>query len=45
LGQHEVYASGPPPMIEAIKLAVKAHGLPADRLYYDSFEHAHSAAG
>jgi len=45
LSQHEVYASGPPPMIDAIKLAVKAHGLPTDRLYYDSFEHAHSAAG
>jgi len=45
LGRHEVYASGPPPMIEALKQAVKAHGLPPDRLYYDSFEHAHKAAG
>ncbi len=45
LSQHEVYASGPPPMIEALKQAVKVHGLPGDRLYYDSFEHAHTAAG
>lgn len=44
LSQHEVYASGPPPMIAALKQAVTAHGLPADRLYYDSFEHAHVAA-
>jgi len=45
LSQHEVYASGPPPMIEALKQAVKAHGLPGERLYYDSFEHAHTAKG
>lgn len=44
LSQHEVYASGPPPMIEALKMAVKKHGLPGDRLYYDSFEHAHASA-
>ncbi len=44
LTQHEVYASGPPPMIEALKKAVKKHGLPNDRLYYDSFEHAHASA-
>jgi CDP-4-dehydro-6-deoxyglucose reductase len=44
LSRHEVYASGPPPMIEALKKAVKAHGLPGDRLYYDSFEHAHAPA-
>ncbi len=43
LSRHEVYASGPPPMIEALKKAVKAHGLPDDRLYYDSFEHAHAS--
>jgi CDP-4-dehydro-6-deoxyglucose reductase len=44
LSRHEVYASGPPPMIEALKKAVTAHGLPNDRLYYDSFEHAHASA-
>ncbi|MHB8743554.1 MAG: CDP-6-deoxy-delta-3,4-glucoseen reductase [Sulfuricaulis sp.] len=43
LSQHEVYASGPPPMIEALKKAVTARGLPDDRLYYDSFEHAHAS--
>ncbi|MGA9033936.1 MAG: CDP-6-deoxy-delta-3,4-glucoseen reductase [Sulfuricaulis sp.] len=43
LSRHEVYASGPPPMIEALKKAVIAHGLPNDRLYYDSFEHAHTS--
>lgn len=40
LSGHEVYASGPPPMIEAGRLAFSAHGLPADRLFYDSFERA-----
>ena len=44
LSQHEVYASGPPPMIEALKGVVKKNGLPEDRLYYDSFEFAHSTA-
>lgn len=44
LSQYEVYASGPPPMIDALKKAVTAHGLPDDRLYYDSFEHAHTSA-
>jgi CDP-4-dehydro-6-deoxyglucose reductase len=43
LSRHEVYASGPPSMIAALKQAVKAHGLPDDRLYYDSFEHAHAS--
>jgi CDP-4-dehydro-6-deoxyglucose reductase len=40
LSQHEVYASGPPPMIDAGKLAFGAHGLPEDRLFFDSFEFA-----
>lgn len=44
LSGHEVYASGPPPMIEALKATVKKHGLPQDRLYYDSFEFAHAPA-
>ncbi len=39
----EVYASGPPPMIEAIRARFPAHGLADDRLYYDSFEFAHQA--
>lgn len=44
LSRHEVYASGPPPMIDALKAVVKKHGLPEDRLYYDSFEFAHAPA-
>jgi CDP-4-dehydro-6-deoxyglucose reductase len=44
LSRHEVYASGPPPMIDALKVTVKKHGLPEDRLYYDSFEFAHASA-
>jgi CDP-4-dehydro-6-deoxyglucose reductase, E3 len=45
LSRHELYASGPPPMVEALKQAVNARGLSGDRLYYDSFEPAHAAAG
>lgn len=44
LSRHEVYASGPPPMVEALKATVKKHGLPGERLYYDSFEFAHASA-
>lgn len=36
----EVYASGPPAMIHALQTELKAHGLPEDRLYCDSFEYA-----
>lgn len=42
LGQYEVYASGPPAMIEAIKQTFRKHGLADDRLFYDSFEYAHA---
>lgn len=38
----EVYASGPPPMIEAIRATFPLHGLAEDRLHYDSFEFAHA---
>jgi len=38
LAGHDVYMSGPPAMIDAAKAAFLAHGLPASRLYYDSFE-------
>lgn len=41
LGAHDVYASGPPPMIEAGRTAFQAHDLPEDRLYFDSFEFSH----
>jgi CDP-4-dehydro-6-deoxyglucose reductase len=41
LSGHEVYASGPPPMVEAIKKTGSAHGLAPERLFFDSFEFAH----
>jgi len=40
LSTYEVYASGPPPMIEAGKIAFAAHALDSENLYYDSFEFA-----
>lgn len=42
LSEYEVYASGPPPMIDAIKQAFLARGLAPDRLFFDSFEFAHA---
>ncbi len=39
----EVYASGPPAMIEAIKRDGAARGLPVDSLHFDSFEYAPDA--
>jgi CDP-4-dehydro-6-deoxyglucose reductase, E3 len=41
LSRHDVYASGPPPMIDAIRQRFPAHGLADGRLHYDSFEFAH----
>ncbi|MDX1379553.1 MAG: CDP-6-deoxy-delta-3,4-glucoseen reductase [Xanthomonadales bacterium] len=38
LSAHDLYMSGPPMMIDAAKPAFAAAGLPAERLYYDSFE-------
>lgn len=38
LSGFDVYMSGPPAMIEAAKAAFRAHGVQADRLFYDSFE-------
>ncbi|MDA8360449.1 MAG: CDP-6-deoxy-delta-3,4-glucoseen reductase [Gammaproteobacteria bacterium] len=37
---HDVYACGPPQMIEAARDAFYKAGLPEDRLYYDAFEYA-----
>ena len=37
---HDVYLSGPPPMIAAAKPAFAARGLPAEQMFYDSFEFA-----
>lgn len=40
LSHHEVYMSGPPPMIEAAKKAFAAHGLADECLFFDSFDFA-----
>lgn len=40
LSDYEVYMSGPPPMIDAAKAAFANRGLPAEQLFYDSFEFA-----
>ncbi|HYW02639.1 MAG TPA: CDP-6-deoxy-delta-3,4-glucoseen reductase [Gammaproteobacteria bacterium] len=40
LSGHEVYMSGPPPMIDAARPAFAARGLPEEHLFYDSFEWA-----
>jgi CDP-4-dehydro-6-deoxyglucose reductase len=40
LADAEVYAAGPPVMIDAIKQTFFAAGLNEDELFYDSFEHA-----
>jgi CDP-4-dehydro-6-deoxyglucose reductase len=38
LADFDVYMSGPPAMIDAAKHAFLDHGLPENRLFYDSFE-------
>lgn len=40
LSGFDVYASGPPAMIEAIRAAFAARGLPPEQLYFDSFDYA-----
>ncbi len=40
LSGYDVYMSGPPPMIDAAKPNFAARGLPAEQLFYDSFEFA-----
>ncbi len=40
IAEHDVYLSGPPPMIEAAHTAFTAAGLPDAYLYYDAFEFA-----
>ncbi|HUL47904.1 MAG TPA: 2Fe-2S iron-sulfur cluster-binding protein [Steroidobacteraceae bacterium] len=39
----EVYAAGPPAMIEAMRASFPRHGLPLERLYFDSFDYAPDA--
>lgn len=44
LAPFEVYAAGPPAMIEAMRASFPRGGLPAERLYFDSFDYAPDAA-
>jgi len=44
LSGHEVYASGPPAMIDAGRAAFADRGLVEDNLYFDSFEYAPDGA-
>ena len=43
LSAFEVYAAGPPAMIEAVRASFPARGLPPARLYFDSFDYAPEA--
>jgi CDP-4-dehydro-6-deoxyglucose reductase len=43
LSGHDVYAAGPPAMIEAIRATFCRQGLPTERLFFDSFDYALSA--
>ena len=40
LSAFDVYAAGPPAMIEAIRTTFPRHGLNPDRLHFDSFDYA-----
>jgi CDP-4-dehydro-6-deoxyglucose reductase len=44
MSAYDVYLCGPPPMIEAGKKSFIAHGLPDDRLFFDSFEFSHESS-
>lgn len=41
LSGHEVYASGPPPMVTAARELFPEHGLDLERLFFDSFDYAY----
>jgi CDP-4-dehydro-6-deoxyglucose reductase len=40
LARYDVYASGPPAMVEAIRPEFIARGLPREQLFFDSFDYA-----
>jgi len=40
LAEFDVYASGPPAMIESIRREFTSHGLPREQLFFDSFDYA-----
>ena len=44
LGEFDIYAAGPPALIEAVRHQFPAHGADAARLYFDSFDYAPDAA-
>ena len=44
LGNVEVYAAGPPAMIEAIRAGFPGRGLSSEHLYFDSFDYAPDSA-
>ena len=44
LSGFEVYAAGPPAMIEAMRAGFPRHGLATERLYFDSFDYAPDGA-
>jgi CDP-4-dehydro-6-deoxyglucose reductase len=43
LAPFEVYAAGPPAMIEALRESFPRHGLAPGKLYFDSFDYAPDA--
>jgi CDP-4-dehydro-6-deoxyglucose reductase len=43
LASYDVYASGPPVMVEAIRHQSLTRGLPPDQLFFDSFDFAPDA--
>jgi CDP-4-dehydro-6-deoxyglucose reductase len=45
LAPFDVYAAGPPAMIEAIRSTFPARGLDRERLYFDSFDYAPDDSG
>ena len=40
LSRYDVYASGPPEMIAAVRRELGSRGVPADRMSTDSFDYA-----
>jgi len=42
LAGFDIYAAGPPAMIDAVRAALPAHGADPERIYIDSFDYAHA---
>jgi CDP-4-dehydro-6-deoxyglucose reductase len=45
LAAFDVYAAGPPAMVEAIRASFPSRGVSEDRLHFDSFDYAHDSSG